>query len=290
MASELTEHQCDTGTVVINYAEGPANGPPLVFLHGGSARWRAYEDVLPQLAQRFHLFAPDFRGHGLSGRVPGSYTLQAFVDDTVVFLREVVAEPAHLFGHSMGGDVALMVAAQHGECVRSVVVGDSPLPRQKPRTEPDAVWRARNAAMRELAGGRLSVEEIAEVLKDAPTDMPGRDGPVTMREKWGEDAEFFTWSATNLYYNDPDMLAATLEAGFQEGYEVDSLLNAIRCPILLLQGDPAAGGMITDDQVDLAKSLSPLVSHVRLEGIGHFIFAPDEGPVLEAVFEFLKDR
>lgn len=35
---ELVEHSYDTGVVQINYAEGPATGPPLTFLHGGSGR------------------------------------------------------------------------------------------------------------------------------------------------------------------------------------------------------------------------------------------------------------
>ena len=61
----------EAGAVTINYAEGPPSGPPLVFLHGGGARWRAYEDVLLELARSVHLFAPDLRGHGHSGRAPG---------------------------------------------------------------------------------------------------------------------------------------------------------------------------------------------------------------------------
>ena len=71
-----------------------------------------------------------------------------------------------------------------------------------------ATVASRAAAWRDLAGGRLSIDEIVEALKDAPTEMPGQDEPVTMREKHGEDAGVFAFVATNLYYTDPDMLTS----------------------------------------------------------------------------------
>ena len=283
MPTEIREHSFDTGTVTINYAEGPLSGPPLVLLHGGSGRWQNYEDTILDLAARFHLYAPDFRGHGKSGRVPGRYQLQDYANDTIAFLRQCVAEPACLFGCSMGGMVALMVAAQAPGDVRAVVVGDSPLTR---RTAPSA-GHARVAAWRDLAGGRLSIAEIAEALKDAPTEIPGQDEPVTMREKYGEDSGNYTWVATNLYYNDPDMLTAVLDGTMTVGYEIEKVLPAIRCPVLLLQADPDAGGMMTDAEVERALSLLAHPRHVRLERTGHFIFAPDPEPALRAVIGFL---
>ena len=85
---------------------------------------------MPDLAAEWHIYAPEFRGHGRSGWVTGSYRLQDYTDDTIAFLRGRVCEPAYLFGHSLGGIVALMVAAQYPEGIRAVVVGDSPLSSQ----------------------------------------------------------------------------------------------------------------------------------------------------------------
>ena len=78
MPIEIQEQTFDTGIVTINYAEGPPSGPPLILLHGGSARWQNSESAIQELAPRWHVYAPDFRGHGRSGRVPGSYRLQSF--------------------------------------------------------------------------------------------------------------------------------------------------------------------------------------------------------------------
>jgi len=285
VAIEIREHSFDTAVVTINYAEGPPSGPPLLFLHGGSGRWQNYEDVIPEVAARFHLYAPDFRGHGRSGRVPGQYRLEDYVDDTITFLRQCVAEPAYLFGHSLGGMVALLVAAQCTDYVRAVVVGDSSLTRKAGR---DQHGRERTAAWRDLAGGRLSIDEIVEALKDAPTEVPGQDEPVTMREKYGEDSGVFTWLATNLYYNDPDMLTAVMDGTFAEGYEMEEILPAIRCSVLLLQADPEVGGVMTDADVERALPLLAQVQHVRFEQRGHWFFSPDKEPVLRAIVQFLE--
>ena len=288
MLKELQEHQLDTGAVIINYAKGPLSGPPLVFLHGGSGRWQNYEGIIPDLAARFHLYAPDFRGHGKSGRVPGRYRIQDYADDTITFLRRCVAEPACLFGCSMGGMVALMVAAQAPGDVRAVAVGDSPLTRRADSSSHHDRTRARIAAWRDLAGGRLSIDEIVEALKDSPTEIPGQDEPVTMREKHGENSGVFAWVATNLYYTDPDMLTAVLDETMTVGYEMEEVLPAIRCPVLLLQADPDAGGLMTDAEVERALPLLAHPRHVRFEQTGHSLFVPEKEPVLRAMLEFFE--
>jgi pimeloyl-ACP methyl ester carboxylesterase len=53
--------------------------------------------------------------------------LQDYMDDLAGFLRYVIGEPAVLYGHSLGGEVAVMVAAEHPDLVRALIVGDVPL-------------------------------------------------------------------------------------------------------------------------------------------------------------------
>jgi pimeloyl-ACP methyl ester carboxylesterase len=295
MAAEIQERTFDAGVVTINYAEGPPSGvpsgapsgPPLVILHGGSGRWQYYQDVMPDLAAQYHLYAPDFRGHGKSGRVPGHYRLQDYAEDTIVFLRRCVAEPSYLFGHSLGGMIALMVAAQAPDDVRALVVGDSPL--TPAGIEASGRTRPRLKAWHDLAGGRFSIAEIAEALKDAPTFLPGQDEPVTMRERYGEDSSVYEHLATRLYHNDPDMLTALLDdhENTVAGYDMEVLLPAIRCPVLLLQADPDAGGEMTDADVERALSLLSQGQHVQLEGIDHPLFYPRVEPALSAIIGFL---
>lgn len=159
----MKEAVFDTGKVVLNYAEGWGSGASLVLLHGGSARWQYFEDLIPDLALHWRLFIPDLRGHGRSGRVAWEYALQDYAEDIAAFLRGV-SGPAFLFGHSLGGMVALMAARLCPELVRGVIVGDAPLDA--------AAWkdhleggREQLRAWRALAGGSLSVEEIIQGLR-----------------------------------------------------------------------------------------------------------------------------
>lgn len=59
----LTEHQSNTDTIIINYAEGGAVRPPLVLLHGGSARWQSSLPLISELSRHWHLYAPDLGEH-----------------------------------------------------------------------------------------------------------------------------------------------------------------------------------------------------------------------------------
>jgi pimeloyl-ACP methyl ester carboxylesterase len=289
MSIEIKEHSFNTGVVTLNYAEGPASGPPLVLLHGGSARWQAFETIIPDLAADWHLYAPDFRGHGQSGRVAGGYRLQDYADDTIAFLRQQVSEPACIVGHSLGGMVALLVAAQCPECVQAVVVGDSPLTAE--------TWLAvlndgRDSLIfwRDLAGGAYSMEEIAEALKDAPLRVPDHDQPVRMRDVVGEDDPVFKWLAQNLYQHDPDMLTMLIDEPeiAAAGYDMAVVLPSIRCPVLLLQADPQAGGLLTDAEIERALPLLAQPTHVRLEGVSHVLHNEQKKPVLRAITDFLR--
>src|ERR1017187_7639229 len=99
----LVERTFDTGEVRLNYAEGPANGPPLVLLHGLGRRWQVFLPVIPALSLRWHIFAPDLRGHGKSSHVVGESRGTQYSEDIPCLLREGVAAPAVVFGHSLGG-------------------------------------------------------------------------------------------------------------------------------------------------------------------------------------------
>jgi pimeloyl-ACP methyl ester carboxylesterase len=149
----------------------------------------------------------------------------------------------------------------------------------------------RITAWRDSAGGQRPLQDVIEALKDSPTELPGREEPLPMREAYGEEAPVFEWLATNLYHNDPDMLNILLAdfEGFSAGYEMESVLPAVRCPVLLLQADPGCGGMMTDDEVAQALPLLAQSSHVRLEGVSHALHHTHPEPVLRALVDFFGE-
>jgi pimeloyl-ACP methyl ester carboxylesterase len=285
----LSEQRVQVGVVAINFAGGPPSGPPLVLLHGGAGSWRSGAALLEALMERWQVFAPDFRGHGASGHVPGRYDLRDYVGDTVAFLEQVVAVPAVLYGHSLGGEVALMVAASRPDLVRAVVNGDAPLSITDHPTE-EPTHKAMNTRWHRLAG--RPVAEIIPALWETPMPRPGGGPPQRAVEVFGANHPWFAFQAQNLHQLDPDMLAAVL-AGPEvmlAGYEPAQLLPAISCPVLLLQADPAAGGLLRDAEVALGLRLLPQATHVQVVGIGHELHGPHANVprVLEAIQPFLE--
>jgi pimeloyl-ACP methyl ester carboxylesterase len=269
---EFREARFAAPEVSLNYAESPADGPPLVMLHGGGARWiylRGLADVLA--ADGWHVYLPDLRGHGKSGRVAGGYHLRDYVGDITAFLAQCVGEPPVVFGHSLGGEIAVMLSAQQPRLVRALIVGDAPLGIDQRATEKPA-HRAQNVLWHSLAG--RPVDEIEAALRQMPLQAPGSDAVRPAQEVLGADHRWFGTHARTLHELDPEMLAAVL-AGPEvmlSGYDPAVLLPRITCPVLLLQADPLGpvqGGVLSDEHVALGLRLLPNASHVRLEGIGH---------------------
>jgi pimeloyl-ACP methyl ester carboxylesterase len=97
-------------------------GDPLVLMHGGLVDARFFEPNVGPLAERFHVFLPERRGHGHTADVEGPITYQLMTDDTIAFLEQVVGEPADLVGHSDGAFVAMQVAMQRPDLVKRLVM------------------------------------------------------------------------------------------------------------------------------------------------------------------------
>jgi len=97
----------DTDRIRMRVLEsGPADGEPVVLVHGNLSTSRFYEHLMPELPQHFRVIAPDMRGFGDSDPAPLDATrgLADWADDTAALLRALdVAAPPHLVGWSTGG-------------------------------------------------------------------------------------------------------------------------------------------------------------------------------------------
>ncbi len=98
---------------------GDASQPPLVLLHGGGANAHWWDHLAPAFAERFHVVALDFRGHGDSDH-PAVLEPGGFARDLEALLQHLGAREPLLMGHSMGGHIALDHAAQNAR-VRALV-------------------------------------------------------------------------------------------------------------------------------------------------------------------------
>ncbi len=106
---------------------GDPSAPPLVLVHGFLVTHAQFDDVVGELAERFYVLAPDLPGFGDSekpspARYP--YGIEAFAESIADLIAAFGVGRAHVLGHSMGGAVALTLAAHHAELVNRLVLVD----------------------------------------------------------------------------------------------------------------------------------------------------------------------
>jgi pimeloyl-ACP methyl ester carboxylesterase len=290
----LQEHAFNTGTVSINYAKGPPSGPPLVLIHGIPGRWQEFLPIIPALAMRWQIYALDLRGHGRSGRVPGEYRPEHYVADARAFLQDQLTEPAVLFGASAGGMGALDVAAQLPEKVRALVIGDSPIDIKALVAWMSTEGFARHyAALQELAGSGRSVAALAHTLGELPAQVPGQDTPVAHKELPGMDAARLRAWAKTIDQLDPGVLAYHAMGrgqAYVEGFDMETILRQISCPVLLLRGNPEFGALMSAQAAEHAVSVLSDAVQVVLDKSGHDLglSAWEVGPLLRAVTDFVE--
>ena len=107
------------------------DGPAILLIHGMAGSIRTWRHVIPDLARRYTVLAPDLLGHGQSAKPPGDYSLGAHASTLRDLLVALDIGPVTVVGQSLGGGVAMQLAYQHAEvCERLVLVGSGGLGRE----------------------------------------------------------------------------------------------------------------------------------------------------------------
>ncbi|MGO9489927.1 MAG: alpha/beta fold hydrolase [Solirubrobacteraceae bacterium] len=100
-------------------------GPTVVLVHGITSDSSTWERVIPGLARRFTVIAPDLTGHGSSDKPKGDYSLGAHASNLRDLLLALGHERATLVGHSLGGGIVMQFAYQFPELCERIVLVDS---------------------------------------------------------------------------------------------------------------------------------------------------------------------
>ena len=220
-------------------------GPVVLLVHGITSDSSTWARVLPALARRFTVVAPDLIGHGGSAKPRGDYSLGAHAS----VLRDLMAalghEHATLVGHSLGGGIAMQLSYQYPElCERLVLVDSGGLGREvSPLLRAAALPGSEYvipllAATRVLQAGRMVAGALGRVGLRVGTDLEEiARGHATLADPDTRQAFLHT-------------LRAVVEPGGQRVDAVGRLYLARHIPVLLAWGErdsiiPVAHGRAT---------------------------------------------
>ena len=263
------------------FSKSASAGTPVVFLHGLLRNRDCFAPLFPALAARQAIYLVDHAGHGASPRLD-SYRVVDHLPGLAEFLRrELDGEPAVLYGHSMGAMLAAALGAELPELVCAVVLEDPPFQTMGERiagTPLQGFFRA----VQPYVGRPVSWQELAAV----PVPVAGHIEPVALGQV--RDATQVRFMARCFAETDPRVLDSVVEGHWLDGYDPQRVFSELRCPALLLQADPVAGGMLTDEDAAMGVRLAADLIVERLPGVGHQAHWQDAPAVTRHVFAFLE--
>lgn len=249
----------EQAAAIINYVEGPDNGPDLLLVHGQTMAWEDYARVLPDLAQRYHVYAVDCFGHGESSHDPALYTCAAQGEALAAFMAQQVGGNYLVSGLSSGGIIAAWLAANDVDHVTACMLEDPPLFRVTPdamQAAPDCfVWKDGF----EVIHGYLQQNEIDDLavyytqhsymlqmfggLQPKITEWTQQQRAVDPQAHLVYEWVPRDWTRGLYYYDDFDPLFGNTfyEGTWLEGVDQADMLSQITCLTVYLKANEQFG-------------------------------------------------
>ena len=128
-----TSHVYFSQRLRLHYVDwGNPEAPPMLLVHGGRDHCRNWDWFAERFRDRYHIIAPDLRGHGDSQwLVGGTYNIVDYVYDISQLLHQTSMTPATIVAHSLGGSIAVNYTGLYPENVKQLVAieGMGPPPK-----------------------------------------------------------------------------------------------------------------------------------------------------------------
>ena len=306
------EKDAAVGDVRFHYAESAGSDKPiLVLLHAQLLDWFSYHRVLIPLSEHYHVYALDYPGHGKTA-VPDDYEMSAvnIGSSLAEFIEEIIGQPVSVCGNSSGGLLALRLASDRPDLIRSVVLEDPPLLSSEypavRRTTAYRTFSVSASAVKEdtdgdylmywinhspyffrnqlFPGAALIIKfliTLSRMLKkNIPLEIPFL--PPLFREML---------RGIDMY--DPHFGKAFYEGTWNEGFSHTEALCSVKCPVLLICADTeiledgTLNGAMAEETAQFAFSRlqNGTMAKIHAKHVTH-LEAPEE--YLAYVLPFLK--
>lgn len=245
---------------------GPADGTPLLCIHGFPHDHRLWEPQRDALSKHYRVITPDLRGFGASG-TNGPYSMDQFADDLAALLTQLGIPRAVICGLSMGGYVALAFWRRHARHVRALIFADT-----KATADDDATRTKRQQLI------QVAMHAGASAVADS--QVTGMVGATTRADH------------PELVEHVRDMLAAAPVEGIVGALEAmmvrpdsTALLPTIGVPALCIVGDQDVISPVKD-----MRAMCAAIPHGELRVIddaGHVSNVEQPDAFNEAVAQFV---
>jgi pimeloyl-ACP methyl ester carboxylesterase len=283
-----TSHVYISQRLRLHYVDwGNSDAPPLVMLHGWRDHCRNWDWVAAELTDRFHIIAPDLRGHGDSAwSSDGQYSMDAHVYDLSQLIHQLNLAGVAIIAHSLGGQVAIRYAGLYPQNVSRLVCIEGLGRRDEhatPDDAPDVVERMTRwiAEQRALAARQprryATLDEAFERMQAENRHLSAAQARHLTRHGVNQNEDgTYSWKFDNyvrvVLPNDPSAA------------ELRRLRGRITCPTLLVYGrDSWATSPSDDGRIEHFRDASVQV----FDGAGHWVHHDRTGEFVTLVRSFL---
>jgi pimeloyl-ACP methyl ester carboxylesterase len=248
-------------------------GEPLILIGGFTMVKESWGLQVKGLSNSFMVITFDNRGVGDTKYPPGPFTISDMAGDTVALMNFLKIDSAHIFGVSMGGLIAQMIALDYPDRVRKLILGCT------------------------THGGRHAVQpekETMELLASASDPMISPERAVRMRAPILFSERFIKEEPERLeeflqlsikYWPTPE--GAQRQIGALSVFNVKKRLGEIKCPVLVITGKEDR--MMPPVNSKLLAEAIPGARLYMVEGAGHSFFLEKPEEVNRIIMDFLKN-
>ena len=260
---------------------GDPSKPTIVLLHGFPSSSSQFHDLIPRLADRFHVIAPDFPGMGYSDAPAPSILLPTFDDVAMVidvFIAERAPGPLILYLHDIGGPIGMRIATAHPERILGLIFQNFTISVEG--------WNPERLKVYERLGGPETPEKLAEteqfatVERDIFLHETGARQPDALNpDNWAIDTYAFSIAAKRVFMS---RLFMNLTTNIQHYPEWTTYLKDRQPKTLIVWGrnDP----IIMPAAAEFVKQVVP-AAVLRYFDASHFALDENTNAIAEAIVE-----
>ncbi len=267
-----TSHLYFSQGLRLHYVDwGRDDAPAALLIHGGRDHCRNWDWVAERLADRYHVIAPDLRGHGDSDWARGSgYNEINYVYDIAQLVLQKQMVPVTIIGHSLGGSIALLYAGLFPETVEKVVAieGLGPSPARLEQIRETGIeqrlrgWienRRKNAGRSPRKYARIE-DAIARMKEENAHLNDAQARHLTIHGAAQNEDGTYSWKFDNAVRlgGGPGGLAAE---------DQHRIWSRIAAPVLLVRG---TASWASDPEIDGRIAHFKNARLVNIEGAGHW--------------------